>query len=579
LYKFSLDKWTEISEAQKLPTIEKDIVFEFSNRAQLRDDLQLFFFKNFEFYTLKFTTKNPSKDKIDLNLGNLSWATYFKSIYLEAGDYKFLFFDKETIGTQGRKIFEMILGLPLTYPINMLNVQHDLISTEISKQKFKQEGISIIPSANKKDIESELGDVQNQILSVHSIGLKVGLDEKPFLDEYAKIQTRLNENRVKSLQLDQERQKQILNINSVNEEIGNLNLDKDKISQEIGRISKQLLNMKLYSDTERFFSNLEVKICPHCETQVTQDKKEREKETHACSLCGEISRDQKVDLDEINQKVDSLKGEEQSLNSRFREVENILSIKVTELKKSQEFLNKLQEGFEDSVQIQIDSTRLTQLQQELERINGERIKQAALIEQYEKLRAREAVLQYQLGQSDESKLVPIHDVIGPLILKREIIAYALDQLERKRSQINKDIMEKLETLIFKEIVEFGVANVEKVQINEKYDLIITQNSVAMNFVDLNEGEHLRVKLAFYLSLTQLDIEHSLGRHPRFLIFDSPGGEEMIQRHLSGLAEVLKLVNKRFANNLQIFIGSAMRDFNGITDKKRSAVYEADEFVF
>ena len=96
---------------------------------------------------------------------------------------------------------------------------------------------------------------------------------------------------------------------------------------------------------------------------------------------------------------------------------------------------------------------------------------------------------------------------------------------------------------------------------------------------MTEGEKLRAKLAFYLSIIQLDIEHKLGRHPRFLIFDSLGGEEMIEKHLHGLSEILKSVNERFRDELQIFVGSALREFSDITESEKAVIKNDDEFIF
>jgi hypothetical protein len=118
-----------------------------------------------------------------------------------------------------------------------------------------------------------------------------------------------------------------------------------------------------------------------------------------------------------------------------------------------------------------------------------------------------------------------------------------------------------------------------VRIDEKYDLVLVQHDKEEKFEDLVEGEKLRVKLAFYLSIIQLDIDHQLGRHPRFLIFDAPGSEEMIPLHLHGLIENFKSINTKFQDNLQIFIGSAIRDFSEVTDPSKSEIKEEEIFLF
>jgi hypothetical protein len=141
------------------------------------------------------------------------------------------------------------------------------------------------------------------------------------------------------------------------------------------------------------------------------------------------------------------------------------------------------------------------------------------------------------------------------------------------------MLQTFQNLILTQIQEFGTTSITGVIIDEKYDLILIQHGKEEKFEDLVEGEKLRVKLAFYLAIIQLDIDHQLGRHPRFLIFDAPGSEEMIPSHLHGLVENFKSIDKKFQDNLQIFIGSAVRDFSEITESSKSEIKQQDEFLF
>ena len=72
--------------------------------------------------------------------------------------------------------------------------------------------------------------------------------------------------------------------------------------------------------------------------------------------------------------------------------------------------------------------------------------------------------------------------------------------------------------------------------------------------NIAEGEQLRAKIAFYLSLIQLDIEFNFGRHTRLLIIDSPGKEEADSKYLEGLTQVLNSIEDRYGDNLQILLG-------------------------
>jgi len=165
------------------------------------------------------------------------------------------------------------------------------------------------------------------------------------------------------------------------------------------------------------------------------------------------------------------------------------------------------------------------------------------------------------------------------VLNKEIFIYAIDALKKKRQELNKEILAKLEGLILKEMQEFGLKNVSKVGISESYNLSFIQNEESVTFDDLTESEKLRVKFAFYLSLIQLDIEYQLGRHSRFLIFDSPGSEEISKANLEGLSAIFKEINKRFGNDLQIFLGTSLREFNEVTTVEKATIKAPEEALF
>ena len=229
--------------------------------------------------------------------------------------------------------------------------------------------------------------------------------------------------------------------------------------------------------------------------------------------------------------------------------------------------------------VETDGKRLKEIEKQIETINKERDSHKELLERKEELIKEEAILQFQLTEIAKEKTIVNNEEIKMLNLKKSILETALKALEIKRIKLNKDTLTKLEGLILNEVHAFGLTSIEEIKISNKYDLIFTQHKVTENFSDLNEGEKLRMKLAFYLSIIQLDIEHDLGRHPRFLIFDSPGSEEMVPKHIHGLSDILKNVNNRYKDQLQIFVGTALREFSEITDKEKTLIKDEEEFVF
>lgn len=578
LYSFGIERFFELQENQKLDIIEREKEFEFKTNIQFQEKIQDFFFDHFSFYTLKYTSHKSAKDDLELSTGHLSWLTYFKSIYLESKNYEYLFFDKENMGGQGRKIFEMILGLPLTYPINMLGIQRDRVLEAIGKLRLTDKSKTETTQSKKDKIEKRLVEVTT-ILGELRKGGKLTFDEKPLIEEYIKIQEKVNENRKQQRIVNEayqtEKNKQV----QLQEELRNLEGDKSKIEAEINKLIKQELKVELYIQAESFFSNLEIKTCPHCEVEISENKKENERESLICSLCGEKSTQQKIEESELLEKIARIKDEKEGHSKKLLQIEKNIELHQEYVEKSERSIAKYLSDIIAIPSSDSDSKRLKEIEARIEEINSERKIQKEALDKKDDLMKEEAVLKFRLEEIEKQKSSDNSEEITKLSLKKNILEHALKALEKKRIKLNKNILNKLEQLILNEVHAFGIDSIKQIEINDKYDLVLTQNEVLVSFNELNEGEKLRVKLAFYLSLIQLDIEHNLGRHPRFLIFDSPGSEEMVPKHLHGLSNILKDVNKRFKDQLQIFVGSALREFSQITDPEKTFIKEEDEFVF
>ncbi len=105
LYGKDFASFLEVEDSDLAP------IFEVTNEEKYQDNIEDFFFKQFSYYSLKWTQKDSRKEVNELNDARASWATYFKSIFLESKDS-----DRLMYGDQGKKIFQMLLGLQLTYP-------------------------------------------------------------------------------------------------------------------------------------------------------------------------------------------------------------------------------------------------------------------------------------------------------------------------------------------------------------------------------------------------------------------------------------------------------------------------------
>ena len=578
VYRFNIEKFFELQQLKKLDSVHLEMEFDFKSRIQFEEKMQEFFFEQFAFYTLKYTSKNSSKDDFGLSTATLSWTTYFKSIYLESNNYEYLFFEAEKFGAQGRKIFEMILGLPLTYPINMLNIQLDRISEEIGKIKLIDKSRTETTAKRRHVLSARYKEVLGLLKDINDKGL-ASFSEKPLLEEYTTIQSRVNRIRKDQRALQEIYQSAKDKILLLEIEIHNFSEDKKKIEAEIFRLNKQDLNIDLYKQAESFFTNLEIKACPHCEIVVSEEKKKMEYTSHVCSLCGEVPTHQKAELGELEAKSNKIKEEVKEHEKKLGEIEKNITQNRQLLNQLEDTAAKHYYSIVNLPSIDSDNKKLNEIEEQIEAINQERTKQRDLIEKREKLMQEEAVLRFQLDEIEKEKSGRSDQELSKLQLTKDILEYSLLSLNKKRIKLNEEILKKLQDLILKEVNSFGLISITDVKIDESFNLELTQNGVVVGFGELEPGEKLRIKLAFYLSLIQLDIEHSLGRHPRFLIFDSPGSEEMVPKHLQGLSHMFKSINERFNDQLQIFVGSALREFAHITDSQRTYIKLEEEFVF
>lgn len=216
-------------------------------------------------------------------------------------------------------------------------------------------------------------------------------------------------------------------------------------------------------------------------------------------------------------------------------------------------------------------------EEELDRINDliEKIESESDDEQEKALIAEQAVLMYKLSKDDNEQL-KISDV-DKLEAKIGLLQDAIVEIDSLRFEKSQTIIDTLKQSMLREIHDFGLTSITDIEIDKKFNVIYIQNGVRVRFSDIAEGEQLRAKLAFYLSLIQLDIENNHGRHTRFLIIDSPNKEEGDTSYLDGLREVLNQIQIKYQDQLQIIIGTATREFIGIV--KNEKIYGEGEYLF
>jgi len=575
LYNFSIEEFKKLEEEDKLALVNPNTVFKVSSEKEFKEKMEEFFFNELSFYTLQYRHRPGFKN--ESVEANMSWSTYFKSIYLESSNYKYLYFEKENIGKQGTKILEMLLGLHLTYPINQLTLLRDMKSERMRNIKYISEENKKIKKDDLKVLTKELEDVESELAELNK-QKSLQLFES-ILKEYGELETSIAKNKTERNNFQTTYDLVDKKVYDLESEIKQFSDEIRNREREVTRIGKEILHKELFVDTDSFFTNLEVYECPHCEHPVSAEKKVEERSSHKCSLCGTPVVTKKSDDEQQKEQIAKLKSEKDEIAKNVVSLKKLLEEKNKSLGSIKSEYNSVLANLQKHPSINNEEQRLNQLGDLLRRQTEEQKHYQEALSKKEGYIQTKAILQYRIRELQKQDGAVQPDESFKLEKEVEVLDYGIHGLMWKRKNLNDAILQTFQDLILAQIKEFGTTSITEVRIDEKYDLVLVQHGQEEKFEDLVEGEKLRVKLAFYLAIIQLDIDHQLGRHPRFLIFDAPGSEEMIPSHLQGLVENFRSINQKFQDNLQIFIGSAVRNFSDITEPSKSEIKQQDEFLF
>lgn len=556
-------------EIKSYPTDDEHMeerLFLSTSKDDFQSQLKGFFFHQFDYYSLRWTQKSSVKDKDDLLDVGASWLTYFKSIFLESKDTAELMY-----GAQGTKVFQMLMGLHLTSPINKLTIEKDkMMHLKGRQQSFDSREVTenVEKKAELQASLDKLTENLNELMKAESQSVDVSALVKQYDDTLAE----LDAENAKSYKINYDLQE---NRNLKNKTAGRKQFVEDelnKLKKELYKAEKQQSDIKEYLEIGVFFSNLDLKACPSCSHPVTNEKKQQAVSAHTCALCSDdVSKDiSETNTDSLTTKLDELAQLQEGLKlsiETFTNERESLKINANELYSANIKLEQQQSAVKDTRAL---GAKLLELQKA---ISEERQKVRPRDSEKNELIEKKAVLNFRIKQLDELPKKTGDQKIEPKI---QLLAKAIDELNKIRFAEGQSILKKLADLMTDEVKALGL-RISEITISDRFDIKYKQDGDYLSFSEIAEGEQLRAKLAFYLSLIQLDIEHNYGRHSRFLIIDSPGKEEGDKNYLEGLTKLIKELETRFGDKLQILIGTAERSLENTV--KHQNVFPADAYVF
>jgi ABC-type hemin transport system ATPase subunit len=133
------------------------------------------------------------------------------------------------------------------------------------------------------------------------------------------------------------------------------------------------------------------------------------------------------------------------------------------------------------------------------------------------------------------------------------VVAAEDEARGRVEEASKAILEKVSDEVLRLVRLLGMTAADKVVIDRGAHARVLKGGTSSNFSNVTGGEQLRIRIATLLALMRTAKEYNRGRHPGFLIIDSPGNSEMKGENVE------EVVRQRHSlvqdiDEVQIFVG-------------------------
>ncbi|MDY0748705.1 hypothetical protein SNE35_29675 [Paucibacter sp. R3-3] len=289
-------------------------------------------------------------------------------------------------------------------------------------------------------------------------------------------------------------------------------------NEELNNKKRSLLEIEEEMAASRFFGRLSPTCCPRCTRAFDKSRIDRERTAGDCSVC--LTHVEQTE--EIN--CGALK---EGLSKEVSKLEKLLRAVATN---AGEVKNEFEQARKDLEGAARDVSRLAAggTAQEEQKLRLEAAKLEGMLEAVSKM------VQTDTGEeSDLAVLEAATDV-------------AKDQVESEAEAV----LERSGELICEMVQRLGMRDVERVVLKRNAGVEIHKGGSLSTFTRLSAGERLRVRIATVIALLQAAQQFGVGRHPGFLIIDSPAKEEMADPNVEELLESLADLPRTV--NLQLF---------------------------
>jgi hypothetical protein len=509
IYANDLDRvLAAIEGGEDLPSVQH-----FSDAKEMKSVLSDFFGTELGFAPLQWVESRQLTRKPKRN--TIGWDVYSQILIIGADDYSdYLFPFSKRNSRHHQRTLATYLGLTHSEAVSLVEAAREeaRVTLRLEKHRF---------SANAQDAKQRISDIEEELRQVEERLQAIEAGQSVLVDPtYLKyVRGQVSEYTRQIVELTEAEQGLLA-------EERRLQDDRNK-HQRTCRELTETLEFKL------FLSGFPVERCPHCEQAIPEVRVEEELHTKQCRVCHSALRPINA-TDQYERLLDNARATVEGLKTELQRVRPRVKAVRRELETAQANLTKYKAELQDLP----------------------RQERAGFTEELRTLLNRRGFLRGQLEQLKDQTSDTHQEYLRDLKHRAEILYRASVQLQSAVLEHHDAILRLLEIHTTALAKSFRVPNLEAVSLTKNLELFVTQAGRRDRFADMNLGEQLRLKIAFHLALLTLRVAHGLGRHPAFLIVDSPGGGELDDQRINEIMTGFVGVRNSLGNQIQILIASA-----------------------
>lgn len=325
----------------------------------------------------------------------------------------------------------------------------------------------------------------------------------------------------------------------------------------------------------KFFHQMEPTVCPRCTAGVTDERRAAEPDEHKCSVCTSD-----LNLEALKANVIVANSVDDAVATALVEATAAVTEEAGEEPAPKTEVEALAEAGERveavmaALREQINKLRVTH-----DDLVAETTLDAALAQAVEDRR----LLDIELARAEgavQALAAPIAPVdASPVDPVQLAVAEAAEKVLSSWVKGHQDpLLTKISAEIERLVVNFGADSLSNIKLDGAATMSLRQNGDPSTYGHVTPGEQLRLKIAAVIALIKHGYGEGIGRHPGFLLLDSPAAEEMPDGDLATMVAALLGVAKEAP--MQIIVATrSTGPLLELLPEEHRLIAEGDNFVW